>query len=228
MSSPITLSYERLDRTRCRARLSTPDGRYADLEAITFEQMITAVRQTAQRFPASSIVFHRTDRQGLRPVEIDRQLTHLFRTGTQEEVMQALTPVQSPPIEEVLKRVRAQRVRLAENPPPVLPRPPSGYPEFVDMFGDVVYARRSIDGLCECPVCGFFSPVGSDVFTCVKKCRNDFRVVRLQHWLRFSVADLLTCHTNRFFLPRMWNDPGPWISHRDLTSRLQDLKDNPA
>jgi hypothetical protein len=51
------------------------------------------------------------------------------------------------------------------------------------------------------------------------KCEPDYeRVV----WVRFSVHDLLELNKERYYLPRVWNTSGPWISHEDLQKKYRE------
>jgi hypothetical protein len=107
----------------------------------------------------------------------------------------------------------------------------AGIETLIDAFGELVYAKMKVGGGTECPVCGRWKAATykqEETFT--TRCTScDFVGVPPSHfitsdggWVAFYVEDLLSVDAEKrpkFFLPRLWNTSGPWITREDLQAR---------
>jgi hypothetical protein len=100
----------------------------------------------------------------------------------------------------------------------------AGYDTLADAFGDDVYIRR-VEDKVECPCCGRWAAATTTSLLCscmqvtslpLSQCLDRWAVAPLEH--------LLIQRRERYYLPRAWNTSGPWISHKDLTQKLLDYR----
>lgn len=107
-----------------------------------------------------------------------------------------------------------------------------GYDAVAATFGDEVYIRRRGDQV-ECLYCGRWANTETQMDTWARcrsaACRGFYPVrFRSDRWASLSVQWLLTAGWNgeavaqKFFLPREWNKPGPWVTCEDLEKKHRD------
>lgn len=106
-----------------------------------------------------------------------------------------------------------------------------GYDALAETLGTSVYIRRRGDQV-ECPGCGRWAPirVGTPdpqliVSCCLSSaCKATLRITyRNDRWASVRVKTLLVDpEREKFFLPREWNSPGPWVTREDLEKKYSD------
>lgn len=104
-----------------------------------------------------------------------------------------------------------------------------GYDAIAATFGDDVYVRRRADQ-AECPTCGRWTllreiSTGNTVTHCRSMgCAVRYPVVlRTDRWVSLPVTALLAAvGIDRFFFPREWNNPGPWVTREVLEQKHKD------
>ena len=108
----------------------------------------------------------------------------------------------------------------------------SGIDTLVDAFGNYVYIKLRVGGSTECPACGRWKAmtmVGSNGFG-ETRCYGDdgcgffapSKCLPLEWggWAGIKVEILLGIDAiKRFYLPRIWNTSGPWITYEDLREK---------
>lgn len=107
-----------------------------------------------------------------------------------------------------------------------------GYDAIAATFGDELCIRRRVDQV-ECPCCGRWARTGKEIGKCselgyVLQCLNRSCGVALpitprsDRWASVRAEELLLQDVDRFFFPREWNKPGPWITREDLEKKHKD------
>jgi hypothetical protein len=98
----------------------------------------------------------------------------------------------------------------------------SGHDTLADAFGDQIYCR-SIRVAVECPGCGrWMGPYLKDTTQqdCYLLCGSCDLVLKGEYinerWYAVAIEALLSLGLHKYYLPRLWNKAGPWISHGDL------------
>lgn len=105
-----------------------------------------------------------------------------------------------------------------------------GYDAIAATLGDEVYCRRRADQV-ECPCCGRWAKVGrmvthpeSKVLLCKSAaCGAKLSItLRSDRWASVLITSLLADQErDKFFLPREWNKPGPWVTRKDLENKYK-------
>lgn len=92
---------------------------------------------------------------------------------------------------------------------------PAGYDTLAEAFGDSVYIRCR-DNLFESPLSGRW----------VEEWVLGVPVNKVSaHWAEVKTGELLLCvDSSRFFLPRAWNNNGPWIGCEELQKKYDEFK----
>lgn len=168
-----------------------------------FSDMMVQFAGFAKRWPQAGLFIRRLE-QKPEPiaVELDPVSADTLRFRTQEYI-DALSP---PPRRVVVKITSTSPAVVG---PPVLP---AGVDALAETFGDDVYFRRR-DGRYESPVSGRWEGPGVAGL-------GRHVLWQSEDWVRCPVQILLErTHVERFYLPRAWNKPGPWISREDLEKR---------
>jgi hypothetical protein len=98
-----------------------------------------------------------------------------------------------------------------------------GYDAIASTFGDEVFIRRRGDQV-ECPCCGRWADVKGDSAVCRSMaCMARLPVtMRSDRWASLPVPSLLVDEDReKFFFPREWNKPGPWVTREDLEKQYR-------
>ncbi len=238
MSVTVTLYYQRsvtFDRadlsTGCiysdNGGLRTDEGSFVGLG---FTEMLQKLSDTLGHWPGEpliDVVFQRTDRLGLLPVQLDEATAHLIRTDVGAAVAALSLKDRSP--SNAVKREVANRV-------PIVPAPIAvGDDVLASTFGGQLYFKVRGHEL-ECPCCGFwgvFTTPGllnnpersgtsfKTIFVCGKKCgRTRLQVTCNKNWGYVDTEHLLeTSACNLFYFPRVWNGSRPWVT-RDALQQM--------
>jgi len=107
--------------------------------------------------------------------------------------------------------------------PPVTVR--ACYDTLADAFGETLYLRRkyasaeSSSILVESPVTGRWIPLARLALAIVRPGR-----AAGESWLTVATANVLKIEAPRYYLPRAWNQPGPWIERAALAERLETFR----
>jgi len=158
----------------------------------------------------------RTERPGLSPLELDPATTQLLR----EDPMKAIQPMIPPPVRVFVRdEVRPEST--------IKVRVRGGYDTLADAFGDEMYLRHK-DGKTECFGCGRWHPTDKSV-VCYGEVNEMIEGAVVGNWFVVNTARLISLCCERYFLPRAWNESGPWISHEDLQKKYDEyLKEKEA
>jgi len=183
-----------------------------------FSRMMRLVHLQLQ--PGDRLLFHRDDRPGLVPIEMEPEFVEMLRT----DPVRAIKSLTYEPDHLTEKNPLADALR---RPLPVQ-RPVD--PMTDHFHGTVHYGRRNGD--IECPGCGMWSTVYDvdRVFVCRKKCLALFRVLELgPHMATFDALELLSKPFDRFYITEKWNPNSPWMSRHDLEElnrKWQQIKES--
>lgn len=106
-----------------------------------------------------------------------------------------------------------------------------GYDALAATLGDEIYIRRRVDQV-ECPCCGRWANIGTstpDPRFNASICRSMACGAKLSitlrndRWASVSITTLLSNpEREKFFFPREWNKPGPWVTREDLEKQHSD------
>lgn len=181
----------------------------AALNGVTFPQMLARLAHHLE-MRECGVWLERPDRPGTRTVRLDDGTVELLRT----DPVLAIRSMTVEPIE-----VDRSKVKKAGWGSPFR----VGHDALAASFGSSVYCRRRID-LLECPGCGAWLEVRAGAVQCLSKaCAARISAKEAgDRWWEVSVEDVLAIDRERYFLPRPWNEPGPWIKHEDLESKYKE------
>lgn len=231
MSKVVTLEYKRVQH-HYEGLFRYADGQAEQMQqsfSMEYEEMLkrlcVILENTCEAEQEVDVVLQRTDRAGLTPVSLDKQVVNLLRTDPAAGVA-ALT--YTPP-ETPLTAVTRKRAETTQYVPAPLR---AGIETLAQAFGGLVYARVR-DGKVECPCCGFWIrnvpqvPDGgmSDfIGVCAERCKMSLELRVYSRWAAISTSYLLGLSADRFYLPREWNTGKPWISKADLQTKYDTFK----
>lgn len=209
----ITLEYQRagsLFSGRLVVHRDLASSEVLPFERACFEWMFLRLADSLRELPHADVVVSRTDREGLVPMPLDRRLVSELVQRPEETITALANPVGGP------SHVRGETVACQPPPSPVL----TGVEAQAEEFGEHVFVRVRRSQL-ECPGCGFWSPLPEEgtLFRCRKACRIELSTSVLDRWATIAVEQLLASKAPSFFLPRMWNPSGLWISHSALQAK---------
>lgn len=103
-----------------------------------------------------------------------------------------------------------------------------GYDALASTFGDELFIRRRGDQV-ECPCCGRWANIGVSTPNPASVCRSMACgaklpvALRSDRWASLAITSLLVDpDREKFFFPREWNKPGPWVTREDLEKHNRD------
>lgn len=232
----ITLSYRRHAELVKNAHLFSgtlvvqgPDGVLSTkvFSSEDFTRMYTAVARELRTYPDAPVALARTDREGLAPFFIAEELRVLLRDDP-VRALESMNPTLGGPV----KTIRP------------LPALPAAYDALAESFGEEVYLRAR-GGCVEDPATGTWASLAYTLKTQQWSIRGaedkastwlpirfpELVITNLEDeqlpeqlikcsWAAARVIDILALKANRFFLPRLWNTEGQWISRTALKERL--------
>jgi hypothetical protein len=200
---------------------------------VPFRLIMNTLINEVRKDPDAKVLFMRLEQQPVPiAVELDPHLVDLIH----KDPVMFLRHMD--PFEGEAQRVQVGRMNLRkESVKHVAPQPiPAGYDTLADAFGNEVYCRVKRGGATECPLCGRWGQWTKidihgghiDRFVC-DDCAVEFKGIGVVTsdggWFKIPVSQLLSCAVvfgvRRFFLPRAWNKPGPWISLEDLRKKYE-------
>lgn len=187
----------------------------------TFAQKMRQVHLLLVQYPEAVVTLMRTDSPNLQPVMLDHVMTQLLRTDPASYIQAHTIPHR---VVDLTHNPRKSALASRHVVPPGIR---SGHATLADAFGDVVYlAWRS--GKVEHPVTGRWverHKLEVDV---------GLRVVESIQpeginpgWVTVRTEDLLGLRDGNatgYYLPRVWNEKGPWISREDLLQKYEQYK----
>ena len=194
---------------------------------LTYLDMFRSLSELANRFPLARLVLRRLE-QGpdSTALALGEDSCELIRKDPDEYVKKTTIP----PQRIVLKLGADARVTEAVDVGTIR----SGHDTLADAFGEYVYAKLRRGGSTECPACGRWKALTSVESNGYgnTRCYGDegcgffapCKCIPLQWggWAVFKVEVLLDIDVmERFFLPRKWNDSGPWISREALKAKYE-------
>lgn len=217
MSTEILMRYKRVGESY-QGEFQV-DGHVVDLfEGISFAQHIRLLHLLLVKHEGATVQMQRTDREGLMPIFMERDMVLMVRDDPTRYIQAHTLPHRV-----VDMRKKDERTsKLAEKH--VVPKTTTvraGHDTLKDAFGDVVYLRLR-SGSVEDPVTGRFR-IWHEISS--QYGLPSAEVVLIpppgNGWVTVRTADLLavSSHVKGFFLPRAWNERGPWISREALSEK---------
>ena len=193
-----------------------------ELIGVNFAQAMSRFSEWAKQLPEARLFMLRTEQK---PVPIAVELDEVQCKCLREDPV-AFIKALSPPHRVVV------RVSDEVHPGDVVRQSPirAAHDTLADAFGDYVYFRRK-GGKAESPFTGRWQDVvWGDSFHML----DGFGVVyEIESsgidWMKISMANLLSLpkgkkpEETRYYLPRVWNTSGPWISHEDLRRKYEQF-----
>lgn len=212
----LTLSYRRVGETY-EGNVSV--GKDADLTTFTgytFAQMIRHLHLAVVQLAPTEVVFQRIDRPGMGSVALGAEMLALVRDDPTKYIEMHTTPHRTVDLRDKPSRVS----KLAAKFTPPVQTIRAGHETLAAAFGDVMYlAMRA--GRIEHPTSGRWCTLSSLAD------ELDLPSVRVVsgdgvEWATIPTAALLAADVPAFFLPRAWNENGPWITKDRLQTRYND------
>lgn len=152
------------------------------------------------------VFFQRTDREGLSPVELTREECAELRV---DPVAFAKARSPGPVVVHVRDEVKpTDSVKFIVR---------AGHDTLADALGDELYIRIK-DGKLESPFDGRWK---EELYPWISPNKMS------ENWAAIPTKTLLSVGEkqgiNRYYFPRMWNEPGPWISHENLKKKYDEF-----
>jgi hypothetical protein len=228
--------------------LQDPEGKSLKRDSfvgLQFRQMMVRVSRVLREHTSAAVVIRRTDRKGLRPIQLGEETRVLLR----DDPVQAIRLMDVQP---------GQPVRSSEPASFGGGMLRAAYDSLAAAFGERVYLRMR-NGNVEDPITGRWRQLayGPKIGWRVRGENNksgSWLPIRLEgadlpdisddatpeelkgmmeglagalascRWASVSVDDLLERSTKRFFLPRTWNAGRTWIGRDALRERYEKYK----
>lgn len=228
----VTLEHKRVHELY-QGKVYRGDTVVFDFGGLSFADMILDLSKILK--DEDEVWMKRTDREGLHPVALSKAEVALLREHPEDYINSfSLPPIRVITRDEVRPR-DVLRVRVR-----------AGHDTLADAFGDEVYCRYK-DNKVESPFTGRWRP--PDVVQTPEGTRRallqvhlgDPELVKRQveggpqlrlvpegepQWAAIKTEALLkfaqVFGADRYYLPRAWNQPGPWISHADLQKKYDE------
>lgn len=222
----VVLSYKRMREKRgdeypYNGKIEVRGGASKHSESFLgweYKKVIVRLHQLLLEHDAKKVIFQRTERDDLMPVELGERLLKLLR----EDPLSAYRAMlyESAPIQTSTTKVQDRAANF---------------------FDEVVYLRM-VNGTIEDPETGTMLSLAYGPQSGWRIRRNDNNSgawIPIQpvdespdgtsfgerlaffRWAKVKVQDLLDQKLERYYLPRSWNTKGPWISHVELSDRLE-------
>jgi hypothetical protein len=205
-----------------------------------FHKMMVMVSRQLRKYPEAMVVMHRTDREGLHPIQLGEETRVLLRDD----------PVKA------IRRMNVQPGQPVRGDEDAVGQPTlrAAYDTLAAAFGERVYLRMR-QGSIEDPITGTWKSLayGPKIGWRIRGDNNKSRTwlpIRLEgvelpdisedatpdelrgvgdklaealascRWASVDINDLLNHQAERFFLPRAWNQ-GKWIGWNALNERYE-------
>lgn len=191
----------------------------------SYKEIVYKLSELSNAWSVTKILLQRTERDDIAPSEIGERLRELIKLNP-EQALHALTYEPAPLPEESRKKLE-----VIEGT--------------VEGFGETVYLRMS-NGSIEDPETGSWLSLAYGPKSGWKIRREDNDSSRwisiaivdtapegalvaerlaFARWAGVLVEDLLAQKLDKYYLPRSWNKPGPWITHEQLEEKLRSFRE---
>lgn len=242
---PLILEHRRVGHLY-EGSIQLDDGQCWIFSDASYESMLRQLSDVMNEYDTESVVFKRTDKEGLNLVELDAFTTKLIRNNPVQAAKQ-MSP--APRVVHIKSKVKVGDelhveavVQETASVDSIKVTLNSGHDVLADAFGDLIYMRLK-DNIIEFPFDGrwkeftTYRPANVDqealhipeyryASTKVMTWISPWRVSA--EWAVIPASTLLEVgkvqKIDRYFLPRAWNTSGPWISHADLKLRYEEYQ----
>lgn len=218
MSIEVLLAYKRAGETYEGELRSRGEVTYL-FENVTYAQMIGYLHSVLVALPEDvTLTMQRTDTAGMPSITIDSASRDLVRTDPTRFIQSTSI---APRVVDLRKGGRTSK--LAERyEVPKGPLITSGHAALAAAFGEVVYLSVRHYNV-ENPITGRWAPVTSLAVGHNLAIQETLLDETGKGWVTVRTEDLLRLTTAAgFYLPRAWNDNGPWISQELLATRFDN------
>jgi hypothetical protein len=169
-------------------------------------------------YPKAEVYFQRTDRPGLASVKLSTsEVDELRRNPTDFAEKLTIAPIFLD-LRDKLKVTATATVNVRV-----------GYSTLADAFGDRIYLRL-VYGRFESPIDGRWVEsipgLMCDVPHTISS--SNGATVSAPDWVSVATEHLLSLAKDRYYLPRAWNIPGPWVTHEKLSLIYNQYKKEKA
>jgi hypothetical protein len=202
-------------------KVECPDGTTESFIGIDFRGLVKILNRLLNQYEGiEEVVMQRTDSAGILPMGL------------------------GPVMIDLLKRDPLAAYRVMNFDTGAYDKPPFLRYLEVERFGPEVYIQMT-GGYVECPLTGTFRPLAygskhgwkirgegashQSWLPLVKILDSSpegcigFERLAFCRWAVVRVTDLLAADRPQYYLPRVWNKDGPWISKKDLERMLNTL-----
>jgi len=196
-----------------------------DFRGVTFPRMMSRLASFIRDYEIKDVVLSRKEKEGSEYV-LDEGTVALLRTDPAAAIRSMTHP------HRIVKRKDRENISMSSS----LLR--TGHDTLADAFGVTVYFRKQEDQV-ECPACGRWKmelrelstgPLGNTK-TAVCDCGAKLLVAVQDRWACTDIGNLNGLRVDKYFLPRKWNEGGPWITHEALWKKyelFEEERDNAA
>ena len=220
MSTSISVRYKRVGELYSGEQ--SVNGHVVDMfEDVTFAQQIRLLHLLLTKHPDAVVEMQRTDRAGLMPIYLDETMVQLIRDDPAKYIQAHTIPHRTVDLRQKSERT-SKLAEKYEVPKATTIR--AGHDTLKDSFGDVVYLNWRNDRV-EDPATGRWRPwheVAEDLgLTRIETFVSSASTAGMRAgWMTVSTSELLTNNSlSGFYLPRAWNEGGPWISRAALIEK---------
>lgn len=221
MSSEICLRYKRTGESY-EGSITIDGVESSRFSNYTFAQKMREVHMLLVNSPKAVVSFVRTDSPNLQPVMLDSVMSELLRTDPTSYIAAHTIPHRT-----VNLHASNQRKSPLAQRHVVPPGVRSGHATLVDTFGDVVYLEWR-GGKVEHPVTGRWVERYKLEIDAGLQILESIQPEGVNPgWVTVRMDDLLRLRDGNatgYYLPRAWNDKGPWISRADLLTKYEQFR----
>ncbi len=226
MSTKILMRYKRVDE--CYAGELQVNGAVVDLfENVSFAQQTRLLHLLLVKHPDAVVEMQRTDHDGLMPFFLEPHMVQLIIDDPLKYIQAHTIPHRTV---DLRKTGRTSKL-AAKHVVPQATTVRAGHATLADTFGDVLYLNFR-NGRVEDPVTGRWRPwpdVMAELGLTVLETIVTDASTSGQYsggWITVRTSELLKNNVLGFYLPRAWNEDGPWIKYEALAEEYnQYLKE---
>lgn len=223
MPFEIVLKYRR-DGETYSGSIMVPHGLSAGTEEFSSEnyaRMMRRVHLALVTLPDAELVLERADTRVTLPIRLKRDL-RLLLLNDPSRFIKLHSP--APVVLNLFGKTSSRKSKLVESyTVPMRSRLRVGHDTLADALGDVIYLKLRT-GRIEHPITGRWVTLRdfeSELRLHVQELMNVEG--NISGWVTVKTAELLQLDTPRFFLPRAWNVPGPWIAKEALQKKYDEF-----
>lgn len=186
----------------------------------SFAGMFTTLHLYLVKMPGSQVKLQRAESPNLLPIFMEQNMLDLLRTDPAKYIEAHTIP------HRVIDLRKSDRIsKLAEKHVVPMPTIRAGHDTLAAAFGDVVYLSYR-NGRVENPFTGRWCSLGE-----LESLHGVTVLETIQQevggWVTMPMDQLLegTSGSNGYYLPREWNERGPWISKDALVQKYKQYKE---